>query len=679
MENIDLKQSLAKYFGYGEFRVGQREAIDAVLAGRDAVVVMPTGSGKSLCYQLAALLLPGTTLVVSPLIALMKDQVDALLARNISATVINSTVPRDEMSRRVSGMKSGAYRLVYVAPERFRSDEFRRALAETKISLVAIDEAHCISQWGHDFRPDYLEVGELVSTLPGARIMALTATATPAVRQDIVAQLRLNERERGNSPFVEVLGYSRPNLRLKVTKCRGEDEKGVRLLELIGQHRTGIVYVATRKHAQAVYDFLSHAVQPSLGVTVLMYHAALNDACRSEVQREFMTAANPVVVATTAFGMGIDRADIRFVAHWDIPGGIEQYYQEIGRAGRDGKTSMCEMFFAYKDLKVQEWFVEGANPDAELALKVWHRLRTYGGGSVELVAEDFARALCIKNVIAVNTVVNVLVVNGFLRRIGEGIGRQFEVNAATSDAEIVAVFNARRGKLYRDRERLAAMRRYAYDNGCRHRYILEYFGERANGSKCYGCDNCGTIEHEFFRDVPSRPLDSRPGSVVEPHEDLRVLLRCYVNIQSETRRLESERVKLKNKISAILAADGRNVLDYNLDGEKLRIRCEPRATYEIDTQALRQRLGARFYDMLEIDTRRLKENMEEALERLRPMLGKIGVPSGRKIDAAIASGHLDPSLVSDIVKRRQDYAFAVSHPSMNTIVNPAITSNPIAA
>ena len=253
-------------------------------------------------------------------------------------TLINSTVGRGEAEKRLKGMADGEYKLVYVAPERFRNSAFRSALAKTRLSMVAIDEAHCISQWGHDFRPDYLDLGSFISGLGEVRVMALTATATPTVREDIIRQLHLGESPR-KSPFVEVLGFSRPNLRIGVTDCSRAARKLARTVEIVNCLKNGIIYVATRKHAQTVYEELQRAMPASSGVEILMYHAALTEAQRAKVQQSFMTTEHPVVIATTAFGMGIDRADIRFVVHWDIPGGIEQYYQEIGRAGRDARLA----------------------------------------------------------------------------------------------------------------------------------------------------------------------------------------------------------------------------------------------------------------------------------------------------------------------------------------------------
>ena len=364
MTKSEIKEGLDRWFGHEDFRAGQYAPIEAVVNGRDAVVIMPTGAGKSLIFQLTALLLPGVTVVISPLIALMRDQVAALERRQIPATFVNSTLDAREAEARVEEILSGRYKLVYVAPERLANPQFAAVMAKLDIACLAVDEAHCISQWGHDFRPDYLALGDIVDAHPAMRVLAVTATATPDVRQDIIRQLRLAHRPSASGElFVQVLGFSRLNLNLAVAPCRTHEEKLERLISLVRTHKTGIVYVATRKHAETVYRKLA-TLRGVLGESEpLLYHAGLDMSERARVQSRFTSAKYPVVVATNAFGMGVDRADVRFVAHWDVPGSVEAYYQEVGRAGRDGLPAWCELFFNYADVHTQEFFFKDSeNP-----------------------------------------------------------------------------------------------------------------------------------------------------------------------------------------------------------------------------------------------------------------------------------------------------------------------------
>ena len=364
MTETEIKEGLDRWFGYEDFRAGQYAPIEAVVNGRDAVVIMPTGAGKSLIFQLTALLLPGVTVVISPLIALMRDQVAALARRKIPATYINSTLDARDYDLRVQELLDGRYKLVYVAPERLANPRFAEVMSRLEIACLAVDEAHCISQWGHDFRPDYLALGDLVKAHPQMRVMAVTATATPSVREDIIRQLHLASRAApGGELFTQVQGFSRLNLNLAVCPCRTHEEKLEHVLALVRAHRTGIVYVATRKHAESVYMKLRGARHLLGESEPLLYHAGLETSERTRVQNLFMSAKYPVVVATNAFGMGVDRADIRFVAHWDVPGSVEAYYQEVGRAGRDGLPSWCELLFNFADVHTQEFFFKNSeNP-----------------------------------------------------------------------------------------------------------------------------------------------------------------------------------------------------------------------------------------------------------------------------------------------------------------------------
>ncbi len=484
---LSLHAALRQHFGHGEFREGQAEAIQEVLAGKDVVLVMPTGSGKSLCYQLAALMLPGTTLVVSPLIALMKDQVDALERRGIAATFLNSSLDAGEMSSRLEGVRSGRYKLVYIAPERFRNQRFVDALAGAKVGLLAVDEAHCISQWGHDFRPDYLALGQVVGRMAGARVLAVTATATPEVREDIVRQLGLGTAPR-LPPLTHVHGFARANLYLAVTRTARHAHKLAQLLRVIQAHRTGIVYCATRKMAERVHGQLRQE-----GLSPLLYHGALPDEERSRSQDAFLTAAAPVVVATNAFGMGVDRRDLRFIVHWDIPGSVEAYYQEVGRAGRDGQPAWCELLFNYVDLRTQEFFLDGANPEPRDVLAVWEAVRQACETSpVRQTGEDWASAAGVKNEMVVRTALAMLERAGLISREVEA-GQRAYTTKRVSGADPAALrpqFANLTAKRARDRRKLDAMLRYVDHRGCRHGYILSYFGERDAQPRCGSCDGC---------------------------------------------------------------------------------------------------------------------------------------------------------------------------------------------
>lgn len=378
-------EKLKETFGFPSFRQGQERAIEAVLSGRDALVIMPTGSGKSLCYQVPALVLPGVTLVVSPLIALMKDQVDSLSLRGVPVTFINSSLSAEEQWSRLRELEQGAYKIVYVAPERFRQKSFRSALSKIKLSLLAIDEAHCISQWGHDFRPDYRKLKDVRTQLGQVPTIALTATATPEVQNDIASELDMRDPER------VITGFDRPNLELRVEKARGESQKQERLqqflLEMLRLHAeegvpAGIVYTGTRKHAEAVAGFLSSSPWTGIGerraTLCRAYHAGMEARERKETQEDFMEGRLPWVAATNAFGMGVDKSDIRFVIHYDLPGSIEQYYQEVGRAGRDGLPARCLLLFAESDRRLQEFFIEGSNPSRETIEAAYRFLFRFG-------------------------------------------------------------------------------------------------------------------------------------------------------------------------------------------------------------------------------------------------------------------------------------------------------------
>ncbi|HZZ73827.1 MAG TPA: RecQ family ATP-dependent DNA helicase [Pirellulales bacterium] len=384
MEDVSQIDALLPRFGLTHFRPGQREVIEAVLAGRDCLCVMPTGGGKSLCYQLPALLGEGVTLVVSPLIALMKDQVDSLVELGIRATFINSTLTPDEQSERLAGIAAGEFELVYVVPERFRSSRFLESLRSTKIKLLAIDEAHCISEWGHDFRPDYARLGQFRAQLGQPPTIALTATATAAVRKDIVGLLNLQ------APQAIVTGFARPNLFYEIQRTGSQREKDDALIGFLEKTPgAGIVYASSRKRCEEVADTICQRTKRR----ALAYHAGMVSEDRTRAQDLFMSGKAEIIVATTAFGMGIDKANVRFVVHYNLPGSLEGYYQEAGRAGRDGLPAHCLLLFSPGDRIIHEFFIENAYPARETVQAVYEFLLEVEDDPIEMTQEEVKEAI----------------------------------------------------------------------------------------------------------------------------------------------------------------------------------------------------------------------------------------------------------------------------------------------
>jgi ATP-dependent DNA helicase RecQ len=516
----DALTSLREHFGFADFREGQREVIAAILEGKNAIVVMPTGSGKSLCYQLPALMFDGATVVVSPLIALMKDQVDALRARNLPATFINSSVDEKEQWSRIDALRRGEFKLVYVAPERFRSSRFLEALKSINVSLFAVDEAHCISTWGHDFRPDYLRLKTVIQALNsnggGAQTVALTATATPYVRSDIIQQLGLTK------PETFVSGFDRPNLTIDVVHTEKEREKIARIKRLAKTHDgSGIIYAATRKAVE-----LAALQLQGQALSVSAYHAGMGDAARVKAQEDFMNGRTQMIVATNAFGMGIDKADIRFVAHYQMPGSIEAYYQEIGRAGRDGLPSACVLLFNYADKNTHDFFIEGSYPGAEIIQSVYNALLSTGLKRIELSAGEIAKRAGVRNEMAVQSTLYLLERAGHIHRLANS--RNFDIassppwamNTGTAGVSpapatpsstggkssrapraILMLDSVRPAKLRvtpEDVERRAGLERrklremieFCYTEYCYRAAILDYFGDRHHARQCGSCGNC---------------------------------------------------------------------------------------------------------------------------------------------------------------------------------------------
>ncbi len=412
-----LCELLKIHFGYESFLPGQERAIDNILAGRDTMVVLPTGGGKSLIYQLPALVLAGMTIVISPLIALMKDQVDSLERVGIPATFINSSISLAETEQRLIRLKEGSYKIVYIAPERFYNQVFLASLKNIKVALFAIDEAHCVSQWGHDFRPSYLRLREAIKFVGSPPVVALTATATPEVRDDIIKQLGLKNEE------LVITGFARPNLQLAVvTAANGQKiENIVNLLTTNSDLGSGIIYVGTRAKADEILEVLV-----SNDIKALGYHAGMDSDSRNWVQEQFMRGEAKVIVATNAFGLGINKKDIRFVIHHDLPGTIEAYYQEAGRAGRDGQAAFCLLFYHQQDRYLREFFIKGDNPSPEIIIEIYDFLLRRAeqeidpGASILITYAEIAQNLS-ETVpeMAIGTALKILEKEGYISRPNE--------------------------------------------------------------------------------------------------------------------------------------------------------------------------------------------------------------------------------------------------------------------
>ena len=471
---MDLSQALQQHFGYDTFRKGQEQVVRSVLSGRPTIAILPTGGGKSLCFQLPALLLEGTTVVVSPLVALMKDQVDALVARGIAATFINSSLGDAERQERQATLRRGGYRLVYVAPERFRSPSFLSAMAGLKVPLLAVDEAHCISAWGHDFRPEYQKIAQARAALGAERVLALTATATPEVRRDIADALDLRD------PKVFVAGFDRPNLFMEVLRVSGDKDKLGRLLALARGGGPGIVYAGTRKNVEKVVAALRAG-----GIEAVGYHAGVEDAGRTNVQDRFLRGEARIIVATNAFGMGVDKADIRFVAHFDAPRSLEAYYQEIGRAGRDGKESFALLLFNFADVMMQRRMIDAGRPSRDLVETAWAAARRLRQGSVD----DLARE-CAVSASELSGAVRLLESAGHLER-GRGRDAQFVVlTPSVGPADLAVDFELLELRVARERQMLDRMVRFADTRGCRRYNLLRYFGDAEAPRECKACESC---------------------------------------------------------------------------------------------------------------------------------------------------------------------------------------------
>ena len=462
---------LRKHFGYDDFRGSQQDAIRSILAGRDTLVLMPTGGGKSLCFQIPAMVIDGCTIVISPLISLMKDQVENACRAGIPASFINSTLTTAQIRERMFAARTGQLKLLYMAPERAENERFVAELRSMDVGMLAVDEAHCLSQWGHEFRPSYMKLGPLRAAL-NCRVIALTATATPEVRRDILTNLYMER------PLVIAGGFDRENLRWHVIRAERSAEKDLQLARLLRRDLNGgvaLVFASTRKKVDGIADMLNARSIKASG-----YHAGVQSGERSSLQERFIKEEAGVVVATNAFGMGIDKPNVRLVIHYDMPGSLEAYYQEAGRAGRDRNPADCVLLHSYRDRFTHEFMIDGAHPSEATIRDTFRKLNAAEAPRDVAAFSRWSK----QNSREVGSVLRILA-DADIVRVDRRTGG-FEILS-----KVVTRASLQRAALARKREllRLERMESYAFETKCRRKYVMEYFGD-TSFRRCAGCDNC---------------------------------------------------------------------------------------------------------------------------------------------------------------------------------------------